>query len=361
MLKYKSSVSPAVIILGLLAGVCTALFCGSASAAGSGRCSPGIGSDGHMNPSKDFSFTYNKVITSPTDNQTGETPVVYDWDLGGQVYAVQCDTDQSGSSFYFKGDALGAPVGHANQWYILDNNIEYQTKIIVYEYKNGYDTESYYTIPFTDAPNGVSHGSLMNKDVMLYTGSKGNVRFYIRRPFVGKHIIPPTYLARLYATTIKGSYGSRGISNVIMSGSITVPQSCIINEGDVINVDFGNIAQNAFNTKGQPPTGFSKKRVDFAIKCSNIANGVDVSLEFNATPDTTDSTAVKTDNKDIAIRLDDTSNNPISPKGGEIPVNFNFSNQTGTSAMQLYPINSTGNVPKTGIFNSQVTVTVDIQ
>jgi type 1 fimbria pilin len=88
---------------------------------------------------------------------------------------------------------------------------------------------------------------------------------------------------------------------------------------------------------------------------------VAVTLEFNGTPDTTDSTAVKTDNKDIAIRMDDTSNKPISPQGGEIPVNFNYSNQTGTSAMQLYPISTTGNMPETGIFNSQVTVGVDIQ
>lgn len=358
MLKYKSSVSPAVIILGLLAGVCTALFCGSASAAGTGRCTPGIGSDGHMNQAKEFVFSYNRTITSPADNKTGETPVVYEWDLG-DYYTAQCDTDQSGSTFYFKADAWGAPVGHASQWYVLDNNIEYQTVIMVYDGDG--DKDNYYTVPFTDVPNNVSHGNIMNKDTKFYTGSKGNVKLYIRRPFVGKHIIPTTYLARLYATTTKGSYAARSVAEVTMSGVVTVPQSCVINEGDIINIDFGNIAQNAFNTKGQPPTGFSKKRVDFSIKCSNIANGVDVSLEFNGTPDTTDSTAVKTDNKDIAIRLDDTSNNPISPKGGEIPVNFNYNNQTGTSAMQLYPINSTGNVPETGKFNSQVTVTVDIQ
>ncbi|MCY1697940.1 fimbrial protein [Lelliottia sp. SL45] len=353
MLKYKSSVSPAVIILGLLAGVCTALFCGSASAAGSGHCTPST-----TGGPKEFSFSYNRTITSPADNKTGETPVVYDWDLG-DYYTAQCDTDQLGWSFYFKADAGGAPVGHASQWYILDNNIEYQTVIMVYD--GAGNTDNYYTVPFTDVPNNVHHGILMGQDTNFYTGSKGNVKLYIRRPFVGKHIIPPTYLAGVYATTTKGSYASRSVASVTMSGTVTVPQTCIINEGDIINIDFGNIAQNVFNTKGQPPTGFSKKRIDFSIKCSNIANGVDVSLEFNGTPDTTDSTAVKTDNKDIAIRLDDTSNNPISPKGGEIPVNFNYNNQTGTSAMQLYPINSTGNVPKTGIFNSQVTVTVDIQ
>lgn len=357
MLKYKSSVSPAVIILGLLAGVCTALFCGSASAAGGGTCNPGT-TGNHLNPSKEFFFSYNKTITSPADNKTGETPVVYEWDLG-DYYTAQCDTDQSGPSFYFKSDAWGAPVGHASGWFVLDKFIEYQTVIMVYDGIG--DRDTYHTVPFTDVPNNVSHGNLMNKDTQFYTGSKGNVKLYIKRPFVGKHIIPLTYLARLYVTTTKGSYAARSVASVSMSGTVTVPQTCAVNEGDVINIDLGNIAQNAFNTKGQPPTGFAKKRVDFSIKCSNIANGVDVSLEFNGTPDTTDPTAVKTDNKDIAIRMDDTSNNPISPKEGEIPVNFNYVNQTGTSAMQLYPISTSGNMPATGKFNSQVTVTVDIQ
>lgn len=355
MLKYKSSVSPAVILLGLLAGVCTTLFCGSASAAGNGKgyCLPVS-----VTTPPDFSFSYNRTITSPTDNQTGVTPVVYEWDLG-RSYTAVCSSDQSGPSFYFKAEPSGHPVGHASGWYVLDNNIEYQTQIMVYN-ANG-DKETYHTVPFTDVANNVSHGNIQGKETSFTTGSKGNVKLYIRRPFVGKHIIPYEIIARLYTATIPGAYASFSVAQVSMSGTVTVPQTCVINEGDIINIDLGNIAQNAFTQKGQSPTGFSKKRVDFSIKCSSIGNGVAVTLEFNGIPDTTDSTAVKTDNKDIAIRMDDTSNKPISPQGGEIPVNFNYTNQTGTSAMQLYPISTTGNMPATGIFNSQVTVGVDIQ
>lgn len=351
MLINKPTFIPAAIIAGTL----LVLSCGSALASETGRCVPRSGtSDG-----TDFNFVYDRTITSPADNKTGLTPVVYAWDLGRE-YTAHCDSTSSGPSFYFKAAPIeGTPVGHASQWYILDNNIEYQTKIVVYEAET--DSDKWSTVPFTDVPNHVAHGNLMDQATKFYTGSKGNVTLYIRRPFVGKHIIPSTILARVYGTTIPGSYAAKPMATVKMSGTVTVPQSCVINEGDVINVDFGTIAENNFITKGQPPKGLTKKRLDFSIKCSNISNGVAVSLEFNASSDTNDSTAVKTDNSDIAIRLADTSNNTISPQGGEIPVDFNYNDQTGTSAMQLFPINTTGNIPQSGKFNSQVNVTVDIR
>lgn len=351
MLKRKYHLSLFIFLGQLFFSACFLLHIDQAYANRTGRC--------ERDAPYNFNFIYNPTLTSPDQNKAGlEFPSMYNWDLGGEYTAV-CDTYDSGPSFYFKGDANGASPGHANGWFILNNNLEFLVKIGVYN-NNTWNID-FTTVPFQNVANNVSHGDLHNQETKFTTGSQGSVSLYFRRPFVGQMKIPPTIISRLYASTAYGFYGPNPMSTVTMSGTVTVPQSCNINEGDVINVDFGKIDGNRFITKGQPPSGLAKKRVDFAIKCSNISNGVAVSLEFNGTTDANDSTAVKTDNSDIAIRLADTSNNTISPQGGEIPVNFNYANQTGTSAMQLYPINTTGNVPATGKFNSQVNVTVDIQ
>jgi len=307
-----------------------------------------------------YTFNYNPTLASPDQNKAGlEFPSIYNWNLGGMATAV-CDSDIAGFTFYFKGTSNGAAEGHAPGWFVLNDNLEYKAEVGIYNQST--ESTDFKQVPFTNVQNNVGHNSYIYlRDTEFYSGSVGHLSLYFRRPFVGQLVIPTTIITKVYATTIFNNYGTKPVSIVQMSGTVTVPQSCNINEGDVINVDFGNIAENNFSTKGQPPTGFDKKRLDLSIKCSNISNGVDVSLEFNGTLDSNDPTAVKTDNDDIGVRLATTTNSTISPNRGEIPVNFNYSSQTGTSSMQLYPINTTGNIPKSGKFNSQVTVTVDIQ
>lgn len=357
MTKYKLKIPGAMTIARLFICVSLILSVGPRLAFAldgtTGQCDP-VNGPGY------YRFNYNATLTSPDQNKAGlQFPDIFEWNLGGSIVA-KCDWRNSGSTFYFKGDSNGHAAGHSAGWFILNNNIEYQPEIGIYN--DSTQTTDFYLLPFTNVKNNITVPSnLYLTTTNFYSGSVGRLSLYFRRPFVGQLVIPPTVIARTYAATRLSSYGSTPISLVEMKGTVTVPQSCNINEGDIINVDFGNIAANAFKAKGQPPTGLAKNRLDFSIKCSNISNGVAVSLEFNGAPDTNDATALKTDNKDIAIRLTDTSNKTISAKSGELPVNFNYSNQTGTSAIQLYPISTTGNMPDTGQFNSQVTVTVDIE
>ncbi len=351
MFKCKNRLSKFILLGQLFLTACFALHVEQALAIASGKC--------ERDAPYNFNFNYSPTLTSPDQNKAGlEFPSIYSWNLNGSYTAV-CDTYSSGPSFYFKGDANGARTGHASNWYILNNNLEFMVKIGIY---NDYSWKTEFNaVPFQDVANHVSHGVIHDEQTSFVTGSEGSVSLYFRRPFVGQMTIPPTIISRLYGTTTAGSYSVKPMSTVTMSGTITVPQSCNINEGDVINVDFGNIVSNTFNTQWETPPGFTPRRVDFNIKCSNISNGVAVTLEFNGASATVDASALKTDNDDIAVRLADTSNHTISVQGGELPVNFNYANQTGTSAMQLYPFNATGNAPDTGKFNAQVNVTVDIQ
>jgi type 1 fimbria pilin len=192
------------------------------------------------------------------------------------------------------------------------------------------------------------------------SGANGFVSLYFTRPFVGQVVIPNTKILDLYGTKVTGSYGGEPMSSVYMSGSVTVPQSCEINAGQVINVKFGNIMSNDIKDPGEIAKGFTPKVVDMTLACNNISNGVVVSLSFSGEPSGGDPTALKTDNNDIGVRVRDANNNIVPPVNGNLPVTFDYSSQTGTSSMSLAPMNVTGNAPAIGQFNAVATINAEI-
>ncbi|MFO6296910.1 fimbrial protein [Rahnella selenatireducens] len=312
----------------------------------------------------DFHFNYDTTLTDPLQNQAGLVfPSAYTWLVSGNYQAI-CDwTDETtGATYYFSADSGGNRQGHSGSggvWYYLDANLDYAARIDVYDANTG--GFKLYSVPFTDIENHVTHNNTPSTIIDLATGGTGQVSLYFSRPFVGKHIIKQTTIARLYMRPDRSTFNGSPIATVSMSGTVTVPQSCEINAGQVINVDFGNLYPNSFHTKGAKPVGFLDRKVDFTLQCSNISNGVLVSLEFNGTGIASDSTALKTSNADIAVRITDSAGNTIGVNRGETPVSFDYLNQRGTSSIKLYPFNTTGNNPQEGTFSGQVTVGVDIQ
>lgn len=146
-----------------------------------------------------------------------------------------------------------------------------------------------------------------------------------------------------------------------MSGSVTVPQSCEINTGKAINIDFEDIAANHFKTAGQMPKDFVPHVVNMTVACTNISAGVKIALSFEGMADTNDSTALATTNRDIAVRIENITGVKIPVISGLLPVNFNYPSQTGDTTMKIYPINTTGNLPSGGGFTATATIQAEIE
>ncbi|HHQ6558424.1 TPA: fimbrial protein [Serratia fonticola] len=305
---------------------------------------------------KIYNFPFVKQFENPGDNSAGMYyKQTYQWNLGGD-YAANCDCTDSPITFYkaevpsnltFTRDYDGL------HFYSINRYLEVATELWV-----GGGKQENIATPFDSVSN--LYPSACKGMTNWTSGSSGFVSLYFTRPFVGQVVIPSTKILDLYGSKVDKSFGGVPMSSIYMSGSVTVPQSCEINAGQVINVNFDNIMSNDIKNPGEIANGFTPKVVDMTLACNNISNGVVVSLSFSGEPSGGDPTALKTDNNDIGVRVRDANGNIVPPVNGNLPVTFDYSSQTGTSSMTLAPMNVTGNTPALGRFNAVATINAEI-
>lgn len=306
---------------------------------------------------KIYNFPFVKQYDNPADNKAGMYfHQTYQWNLAAN-YAANCDCTTPAITYYrtvVPSNLTATRDFDGLHFYSLNKYLEVATELWI----GGLRGEHVAT-PFNNEGNDFV--SACSGVTNWISGANGYVSLYFTRPFVGQVVIPNTKILDLYGTKVSGSYGGMPMSSVYMSGSVTVPQSCEINAGQVINVNFDNIMSNDIKTKGDIANGFTPKVVNMTLACNNISNGVVVSLSFSGEPASGDPTALKSyDNTDIGVRVRDANNNIVSPNNGNLPVTFDYSSQTGTSSMTLAPMNVTGNTPALGRFNAVATINAEI-
>ena len=310
------------------------------------------------------SFSFIETFTNPAQNQTGmQFDRLYRWSTGGEYWAT-CDcADWRGGVTMYKATIPGLVAtqtrGRLN-YYQLNKYLEIASELFIAGRLN-----QFVPTPVVDQSNLLYRNTdCPPRGGNFLTGSQGYISLYFTRPFVGQVTIPPTVILNVYGTKTAGSYSSIPMTQISMSGSVTVPQSCEINTGQPINIDFGDIAANNFKTANQMPTGFTPHTVNMTVACTNISAGVKIALSFQGTPDTHDSSALATSNRDIAIRIENITGLRIPVLSGLLSVNMhnmNYTSQRGDATMRIYPINTTGNSPAGGGFTATATIQAEIE
>lgn len=335
--------------MGLLAGL-AALMISPQAMAGNGWCQNNSGA-----PFQD-SFSFVQTFTDPSQNQAGRLfNRLYEWNTGGN-YRTSCDCNLS-AILWAKATIPGltqTQTRNGLNFYRLNEYLEVASEIYLAGYKRRFFPTPVNNQDFNIILCG-AHGTYFD------AGSRGYISLYFTRPFVGQVTIPPTVILNVYGSTESGSYSSIPMTQISMSGTVTVPQSCEINIGQPIHVDFGDIAANNFKTVGQKPTGFTPHTVTMTLACTNISAGVNISLSFQGAADSHDNSALATSNNDIGVRIENITGTKIPVLSGLLPVNMNYSAQTGETTMKIYPINTSGNLPAGGGFSATATIQAEIQ
>jgi len=305
---------------------------------------------------KQYNFNMNYTLKDPTENVTGRVVNgAYQWSLGGS-YGVTCNCTTPYGPAYITAKVPDTGLVYTDgdlKFFAINDYLAVASEVWV-----GGKKEKMVATPFnTDNENT----AVRCNSYPYGTGSSGNISLYFRRPFVGEQIIPMTRVADVYIATDPTTQSSEPVSTIWMNGKVTVPQSCVINGGGVITVPFGNIMAGDIATKGEMAKNFTPKNVNFNVACSNISDGVKVNLSFSGTPDTNDPTAFSTTNNDVGVRIKDPEGETVDPLGGVLPLTMNYSAQTGTSSISLFPLNTTGNTPETGDFTATATIRAEIQ
>lgn len=316
-------------------------------------------------------FSVNKTITDTTGNQAGNI-IDATWSRSG-TYSASCDCDATSYRGYNYFSATTGSLtqkgtysesrayGTMDYYVLLQNKLEIGTEVYIAGKLNKYVPVPFSAISNNDSGAGGCTGATMEG---LTAGYRGNARIYISHPLVGEITIPDTVVANLYLSKSSASSGDNvpgpvpPLTQVHISGTIIVPQSCTIEAGQVIEVNFDDILGKDIKNFGDSPT---QKTTKFAFSCSNVANGTNLSIALYGENDPHNNDYLKTTNDDIGIKITDLSGNVVAPNSDSaLPVS-SYSNGTGSSSFTAAPVNTTGNIPHTGQYEATATLEVQIR
>ncbi|ELY4599786.1 fimbrial protein [Cronobacter malonaticus] len=307
---------------------------------------------------KVFFVDATTLMSNPENNQTGKT---FRTSFGSsETYKAHCNCSQNDANqtpgIYFKADYLMASHQDGDNTYIhLNDNLDVAAFIHI---ANVGDP----AVPFTDISNGTTTGCELTK---FSTGREGSLLFRLNKPIVGQIVIPQTPIVALYGTVRPGLYSTEPLAQVFVQGTITVPQSCEINAGEVISVDFGTIFASNFTTRGHKPDGFVDKKTAIAYICKNISDGVALTMTFSGAPADGMPEALATNNPDVGVLIKNHSEQVIPVNTGEVPMpldpSADISRRTGAVDILTAPVNLSGKTPQNGKFSGSASITVNIR
>lgn len=208
----------------------------------------------------------------------------------------------------------------------------------------------------------------MGVDSNVNQGKPFNVRdsnliFKIRivKSFIGTVTIPQQVMFNVYVTTHSGDPLSTVVYQITYSGTITVPQSCEINAGQTVLVDFGTLYSGDFKNAGQKPDDAPVKTFNVPIQCNGSINyPANLTLRVQATADAHFTQAVASDNADVGVVIADPGGKVLTPNdlNSNIPFTTDAAGKANVS-LQAYPISTTGKSPAEGVFTALAFLRVD--
>ena len=198
------------------------------------------------------------------------------------------------------------------------------------------------------------------------------VIFHVKKPILGKEIIPPTAVVQNYACLYFGTGNcdpgdAQQVSTIWLSGSLSAPLSCTINEGSTIEVELGNIVSKQFRAKGQPPMNYALKNVDITYHCDDNAVGNDDRIRMTLSADqgvldSSDPLIAKMLNRDdVGVRVFTDDNKDVQLDGSyAFPVTMDEQGN-GSVKIKAAPVSTTNATPAPGKFEGNVTVKMDLR
>lgn len=189
-----------------------------------------------------------------------------------------------------------------------------------------------------------------------------NLEFQLKiiKPFIGTVNISPKTMFNVNVTTAVGDPLTDVVYSILYSGTVTVPQSCEINAGQTILVNFGALYSGNFSHAGQKPVGVSAKKFSVPVKCSGLDSPVNLTMRLIATPDSHFPQAIASDNADVGVVVETDEGNALIPNDVQSVAPF-ITDSAGRAniTLQAYPMSTTGETPAEGAFTALASLRVD--
>jgi minor fimbrial subunit len=318
------------------------------------QCSTSVGSP----VTYDFSFIMNNPDSS--QNKEGYTTGWQEQSSSG-TYMIGGACQPKNSVLYTALPAtelIYAFTDNGTAWYNINGNdyLQVASQIYVYDAKG---SSGYRGVPFVDVNNNCDPAAC--GDPTSRTGSQVRINFRIKRPFVGISNIPRMPVFYLYGN--QGGPGQGQGSPLVIgyiTSSVVVPQSCMLNAGQIVSVDFGVIPSSAFKVAGEKADGISPIAKTISVSCKGIDANQTLTMRVQA--DNVSGNAIVSSNVDVGYIITDIGNNILTPN--DVNSTFPFmldSSLNSQTTVTVYPVSITGQKPQPGNADANAYLRVDFE
>lgn len=334
----------------------------TASAAPTGYCVANEGTHhNYFDVTKTFSYYDNMagIIVSSTTSADNAT-------FKGTCYCLTGRNQVSETTYFTSvmNPSLSSAGTHNNQSFFWLNDfldIAMETYILGV----GFVKLPYDHIPNEQDAHRCKEG--VDNNITFYSGGSATVSLYVKKPIVGTMTIPLTLSSSIYATLDPHTVSHHYIADIMIKGSITVPQSCEISEGETLVIDFKKILASEFPAvKGQALNNHKITR-KVAVRCSNIGKYQSINAHISAASAGTEDDMIQTSNPDVGIKIYDKQGREVNVNGGELVTDITslpsgmMGDKNGEITFSSTPASATGAKPQPGFFNATATLTIEIE
>lgn len=153
------------------------------------------------------------------------------------------------------------------------------------------------------------------------------------------------------------------LANYYIKGSITVPETCIIEPGEILNIDLGEVSgyDLSHSTEGSVPLNYTVKPYDINVKCSNGVNDnakINISLIGNSAVNHPEALASSNPSVGVIVKSD---NLILTPNNKNNHMRVDLINGMADFKIWPYPTKISSDIIKFGNFEANAILKFDFQ
>lgn len=194
--------------------------------------------------------------------------------------------------------------------------------------------------------------------------SKFTVKLRVTKPMINGTYPIDTLIARYWMSSHNWGHDTL-LASYYFRGVITVPESCIIQPGEIYEVDLGEIPKSDFinSTVGQKPLGYVSNPYNINIKCSNGVNdNAKISVRLTGNTANNNSNALASSNPNVGIVVTkNTENEVLKPNDINSIIKLNLINGNADFTIKAYPTKLSSTPLSAGPFEASAVLRFDFQ